>query len=72
MIHAGTLYQYYFFHHNVDRHFFEKLNVAIPTGSTDGKNSLSCQCKWYLKIHKENRVGEIVFSLSSYYIKYLQ
>lgn len=35
MIHTGTKYPYYFSHHYVDRHFFKKLNAAIPTGSVD-------------------------------------
>lgn len=69
MIHTGTVYQCYFFHHDVDRHFFKKLSVAIPTGSTDRKTVLHVNVNSIKKSTKKAGVGELVFSLTNYYIK---
>ena len=69
MIHTGTMYQYYFFHHDADRHFFKILNVAIPTGSTDRKTMLHVNINSIKNVTRKTGVGEVDFSLSNYYIK---
>lgn len=61
MIHTGTMYQYYFFHHDADRHFFKILNVAIPTGSIDRKSMLHVNVNSIKNVTKKTGMGEVDF-----------